>query len=73
MSIRNFIDVPDDRVPAWVRERRERDRAVHAAEQRRLCSCMQHFPHRGWLLKHCDETGHSPLVVEALDSCIKRP
>lgn len=73
MSIRNFIDVPDDQVPEWVRKRREERRAARAAERRRTCSCNQVFPHRGWLLNHCDATGHKPIVVETLDSCIKRP
>lgn len=72
MSIRNCIGVPDDQVPAWVRERREASRAAHKAEQRRLCSCGEHFPRRNELLGHLDQTGHKPLVEDPMDSCLVR-
>jgi hypothetical protein len=69
VSIRNFIDVPDDQVPAWVRER---DRAWRRQENLKMCSCNLHFGTRNEVLNHCDATGHRPLVVSADDRFIKR-
>lgn len=72
MSIRNCIGVPDDQVPAWVRERREKERAANAAEKRRTCSCGQMFPRRNELLGHIDITGHKPLIETDDDKFLKR-
>lgn len=73
MSIRNFIDVPDDQVPAWVRERREADRAARHGLQRRTCSCGAVLANRNYLLGHLDvKTDHQPIVEDWLDRCLVR-
>jgi hypothetical protein len=72
MSIRNCIGVPDDRIPAWVRARREAARAANAAERRRTCSCGQLLANRNYLLGHCDVTGHTPASPSDDDKFLKR-
>ncbi len=71
MAIRNFCDVPDDQVPAWVRERREAERARRASNRRRLCSCGMSFANRNYVLGHCDATGHAPAFPSDDDKFLK--
>lgn len=68
MAIRNFCNVPDEHVPRWVLESRERERAAAL----KYCSCGLHFPRRNELLTHCDATGHRPDRPYAADPYLAR-
>lgn len=73
MAIRDFSGWSDDQVPAWVRERREADRAARNALRRRTCSCGTVLPGRNYLLGHLDvKTDHRPLVEDRMDACLAR-
>lgn len=71
MAIKDVSGWPDDRVPAWVREARERDREARRIERLKLCSCNLHFGLRREVLEHCRDTGHAPLVTGLEDKYLK--
>lgn len=68
MAIRDCSGLPDDQVPAWVRQARERARA----ERRKICgTCSRHYPRRNELLGHLSLSGHVPLVKDDGDRFLK--